>query len=227
MVQVWGLAMGKPSALLCTFPGLQGMAVGGKAGRVCPKGGGNSAKGGGVPALWGPARDSRAAQECKSRSLDPFCLPGGPLGPCSPRPSFSPLQTSWAITSSATMLSPTPSNRSGIQWVSLGEAGLEPWRLGVPGGVTTAAPLSLSLQRLTLSQRALANIHTQLQGLEREAVPQFPSAQVGWFAAVSLSTPSQKRKVVGAPSKPGTLCRAWSLETNPSRCGQGLVVDPR
>lgn len=34
-------------------------------------------------------------------------------------------------------------------------------------------------QRLTLSQRALANIHSQLQGLEREAVPQFPSAQVG------------------------------------------------
>nr|XP_030707548.1 protein tweety homolog 1 isoform X1 [Globicephala melas]XP_030707549.1 protein tweety homolog 1 isoform X1 [Globicephala melas]XP_030707550.1 protein tweety homolog 1 isoform X1 [Globicephala melas]XP_030707554.1 protein tweety homolog 1 isoform X1 [Globicephala melas]XP_030707555.1 protein tweety homolog 1 isoform X1 [Globicephala melas]XP_030707556.1 protein tweety homolog 1 isoform X1 [Globicephala melas] len=32
-------------------------------------------------------------------------------------------------------------------------------------------------QRLTVSQRALANIHSQLQGLEREAVPQFPSAQ--------------------------------------------------
>nr|KAF6412120.1 tweety family member 1 [Rousettus aegyptiacus] len=32
-------------------------------------------------------------------------------------------------------------------------------------------------QRLTLSQRALANIHSQLQGLEREAVPHFPSAQ--------------------------------------------------
>uniref|UniRef100_A0A8C9UP36 Protein tweety homolog n=1 Tax=Spermophilus dauricus TaxID=99837 RepID=A0A8C9UP36_SPEDA len=32
-------------------------------------------------------------------------------------------------------------------------------------------------QRLTLSQRALANIHSQLQGLDREAVPQFPSAQ--------------------------------------------------
>ncbi|KAG8520569.1 Protein tweety-1 [Galemys pyrenaicus] len=32
-------------------------------------------------------------------------------------------------------------------------------------------------QRLTLSQRALANIHSQLQGLEREAVSQFPSAQ--------------------------------------------------
>ncbi|XP_055991760.1 protein tweety homolog 1 isoform X1 [Sorex fumeus] len=32
-------------------------------------------------------------------------------------------------------------------------------------------------QRLTLSQRALANIHSQLQGLEREAVPQFPSVQ--------------------------------------------------
>ncbi|XP_006868173.1 PREDICTED: protein tweety homolog 1 isoform X1 [Chrysochloris asiatica] len=32
-------------------------------------------------------------------------------------------------------------------------------------------------QRLTLSQRALANIHSQLQGLEREAIPQFPSAQ--------------------------------------------------
>uniref|UniRef100_A0A2K5DYV4 Protein tweety homolog n=1 Tax=Aotus nancymaae TaxID=37293 RepID=A0A2K5DYV4_AOTNA len=34
-------------------------------------------------------------------------------------------------------------------------------------------------QRLTLSQRSLANIHSQLLGLEREAVPQFPSAQVG------------------------------------------------
>ncbi|XP_006169986.1 protein tweety homolog 1 [Tupaia chinensis] len=33
-------------------------------------------------------------------------------------------------------------------------------------------------QRLTQCQRALANIHSQLQGLEREAVPQFPSAQV-------------------------------------------------
>ncbi|XP_073914328.1 protein tweety homolog 1 isoform X2 [Castor canadensis] len=32
-------------------------------------------------------------------------------------------------------------------------------------------------QRLTLSQRALANIHSQLQGLEREAIPQFPAAQ--------------------------------------------------
>ncbi|XP_061029840.1 protein tweety homolog 1 isoform X2 [Eubalaena glacialis] len=32
-------------------------------------------------------------------------------------------------------------------------------------------------QRLTLSQRALANIHSQLQGLGRDAVPQFPSAQ--------------------------------------------------
>nr|XP_021522171.1 protein tweety homolog 1 [Aotus nancymaae] len=33
-------------------------------------------------------------------------------------------------------------------------------------------------QRLTLSQRSLANIHSQLLGLEREAVPQFPSAQL-------------------------------------------------
>lgn len=40
-------------------------------------------------------------------------------------------------------------------------------------------PPSVFSQRLTLSQRALANIHSQLQGLEREAVPQFPSAQVG------------------------------------------------
>ncbi|XP_038608525.1 protein tweety homolog 1 isoform X2 [Tachyglossus aculeatus] len=31
-------------------------------------------------------------------------------------------------------------------------------------------------QKLTLSQRALANIHSQLQGLEREAVPQFPAS---------------------------------------------------
>ncbi|EGW02992.1 Protein tweety-like 1 [Cricetulus griseus] len=30
-------------------------------------------------------------------------------------------------------------------------------------------------QRLTLSQPALASIHSQLQGLEREAVPQFPA----------------------------------------------------
>ncbi|VFV36679.1 protein tweety homolog 1 isoform 2 [Lynx pardinus] len=36
-------------------------------------------------------------------------------------------------------------------------------------------------QRLTLSQRALANIHSQLQGLEREAVPQFPDAQLSWL----------------------------------------------
>lgn len=101
--------------------------------------------------------------------------------------------------------------------MSLGEAGLEPWRLGVPGGVTTAAPLSLSLQRLTLSQRALANIHTQLQGLEREAVPQFPSAQVGWFAAVSLSTPSQKRKVVGAPLKTRDPVQGLELRDKPQQ----------
>lgn len=49
------------------------------------------------------------------------------------------------------------------------------------GVVNRWALLSPSVfsQRLTLSQRALANIHSQLQGLEREAVPQFPSAQVG------------------------------------------------
>ncbi|XP_053546721.1 protein tweety homolog 1 isoform X2 [Bombina bombina] len=32
-------------------------------------------------------------------------------------------------------------------------------------------------QRLTMSQRALSNIHSQLHGLELEAVPQFPSAE--------------------------------------------------
>uniref|UniRef100_A0A4X2KV42 Protein tweety homolog n=1 Tax=Vombatus ursinus TaxID=29139 RepID=A0A4X2KV42_VOMUR len=32
-------------------------------------------------------------------------------------------------------------------------------------------------ERLTLSQRSLASIYSQLQGLEREAVPQFPAAQ--------------------------------------------------
>ncbi|XP_016050475.1 protein tweety homolog 1 isoform X2 [Erinaceus europaeus] len=32
-------------------------------------------------------------------------------------------------------------------------------------------------QRLTVSQRALAGAHSNLQGLEREAVPQFPAAQ--------------------------------------------------
>ncbi|XP_006015018.1 protein tweety homolog 1 [Alligator sinensis] len=32
-------------------------------------------------------------------------------------------------------------------------------------------------QRLTLSQRALSNIHSQLHGLEREAVPQFPGPE--------------------------------------------------
>ncbi|XP_043937601.1 protein tweety homolog 1 isoform X2 [Protopterus annectens] len=32
-------------------------------------------------------------------------------------------------------------------------------------------------QRLTVSQRALASIHSQLHGLEREAIPQFPSAK--------------------------------------------------
>uniref|UniRef100_A0A803JM92 Protein tweety homolog n=1 Tax=Xenopus tropicalis TaxID=8364 RepID=A0A803JM92_XENTR len=32
-------------------------------------------------------------------------------------------------------------------------------------------------QRLTMSQRALSNIHSQLHGLEREAVPQFPTAE--------------------------------------------------
>lgn len=47
------------------------------------------------------------------------------------------------------------------------------WGCPLPG------PSSVFPQRLTLSQRALASIHSQLQGLEREAVPQFPSAQVG------------------------------------------------
>lgn len=47
------------------------------------------------------------------------------------------------------------------------------WGRPLPG------PPPVFPQRLTLSQRALANIHSQLQGLEREAVPQFPSAQVG------------------------------------------------
>ncbi|XP_030051280.1 protein tweety homolog 1 isoform X1 [Microcaecilia unicolor] len=32
-------------------------------------------------------------------------------------------------------------------------------------------------QRLTMSQRALSNIHSQLHGLEQEAVPQFPAAE--------------------------------------------------
>ncbi|CAJ0968893.1 unnamed protein product [Ranitomeya imitator] len=32
-------------------------------------------------------------------------------------------------------------------------------------------------QRLTMSQRALSNIHPQLYGLEREAIPQFPAAE--------------------------------------------------
>ncbi|XP_074872402.1 protein tweety homolog 1 isoform X2 [Carettochelys insculpta] len=32
-------------------------------------------------------------------------------------------------------------------------------------------------QRLTLSQRALSSIHSQLHGLEREAIPQFPAAE--------------------------------------------------
>ncbi|KAG8567940.1 hypothetical protein GDO81_013838 [Engystomops pustulosus] len=32
-------------------------------------------------------------------------------------------------------------------------------------------------QRLTMSQRALSNIHPQLHGLEREAIPQFPAAE--------------------------------------------------
>lgn len=51
---------------------------------------------------------------------------------------------------------------------------------GEGGAVNRWALLPPSFsQRLTLSQRALANIHSQLQGLEREAVPQFPSAQVG------------------------------------------------
>lgn len=48
------------------------------------------------------------------------------------------------------------------------------WGRPLPGPPPPVFP-----QRLTLSQRALANIHSQLQGLEREAVPQFPSAQVG------------------------------------------------
>ncbi|XP_043357134.1 protein tweety homolog 1 isoform X5 [Dermochelys coriacea] len=32
-------------------------------------------------------------------------------------------------------------------------------------------------QRLTMSQRALSSIHSQLHGLEREAIPQFPAAE--------------------------------------------------
>ncbi|XP_029441254.1 protein tweety homolog 1 isoform X3 [Rhinatrema bivittatum] len=39
-------------------------------------------------------------------------------------------------------------------------------------GLETAAAV-----KLTVSQRALSNIHSQLHGLEREAVPQFPAAE--------------------------------------------------
>ncbi|XP_036088220.1 protein tweety homolog 1 isoform X1 [Rousettus aegyptiacus] len=54
----------------------------------------------------------------------------------------------------------------GTPWI------LRPLCPALPGAVSN--PFQ---QRLTLSQRALANIHSQLQGLEREAVPHFPSAQ--------------------------------------------------
>ncbi|XP_069056898.1 protein tweety homolog 1 isoform X2 [Pleurodeles waltl] len=41
-------------------------------------------------------------------------------------------------------------------------------------------------QRLTMSQRALANIHSQLHGLEKEAVPQFPVAEKHLLAAQAM-----------------------------------------
>ncbi|PIO34219.1 hypothetical protein AB205_0094600, partial [Aquarana catesbeiana] len=37
--------------------------------------------------------------------------------------------------------------------------------------------LVLFTQKLTMSQRSLSNIHPQLHGLEREAIPQFPTAE--------------------------------------------------
>ncbi|XP_069492913.1 LOW QUALITY PROTEIN: protein tweety homolog 1 [Ambystoma mexicanum] len=41
-------------------------------------------------------------------------------------------------------------------------------------------------QRLTMSQRALANIHSQLYGLEKEAVPQFPTAEKHLLGAQAM-----------------------------------------
>ncbi|XP_018080041.1 protein tweety homolog 1-A isoform X1 [Xenopus laevis] len=41
-------------------------------------------------------------------------------------------------------------------------------------------------QRLTTSQRALSNIHSQLHGLEREAVPQFPTAEKNLLAVQGM-----------------------------------------
>lgn len=66
----------------------------------------------------------------------------------------------------------------GAKWAG----GVNRWVLLPPSGFP---------QRLTVSQRALANIHSQLQGLEREAVPQFPSAQVGG-AGYSFCTPTPR-----------------------------------
>lgn len=39
-------------------------------------------------------------------------------------------------------------------------------------------PLTCWLQLLTQSQRALSNIHTHLSSLDRNALPQFPKAEV-------------------------------------------------
>lgn len=118
--------------------------------------------------------------------------------------SLPPLQTSSAIISCATRRSPTPSNRLGMwakdmgveemanvdsQGRMLGYQGLQGSMGGggCQGHTLTRVLLSLIfLQRLTLSQRALASIHSQLQGLEREAIPQFSAAQVRSMNCTSL-----------------------------------------
>lgn len=46
--------------------------------------------------------------------------------------------------------------------------------------------LVLFTQKLTMSQRSLSNIHPQLHGLEREAIPQFPTAEVSTCSLLSI-----------------------------------------
>lgn len=83
-------------------------------------------------------------------------------------------------------------------------------------------PPSIFPQRLTLSQRALANIHSQLQGLEREAVPQFPSAQVGGPGA-SPATSHWGRSVEPAEGggSMGVVRRVWVGRTER---GKGVAL---
>lgn len=64
-------------------------------------------------------------------------------------------------------------------------------------------------QRLTLTQRALANIHSQLQGLEREAGVQSSSAQVSRPAVKAWTGPARRAGPAGRGGARGLWAGPW------------------